>query len=202
MLRNILAGVACVVAMACAGQAAAEGGYVTPPCGSATQPCNYDPSLGVVYLMDFSVPTDGTTQQWDFWLTNGDPSATLSLSSPNETFTQTFYGNGSTDFSGDVPGYKWSTTSSPGHLSIRVSGPRSYNNCSNPNIVGVCGVEYFIWGNGTALDVNSDSPGIISWSVATVPEPATWAMMLLGFFGLGAALRTCSRRVAASSAMN
>lgn len=32
-------------------------------------------------------------------------------------------------------------------------------------------------------------------SVAAVPEPATWAMMLLGFFGLGAALR--SRRAAA-----
>lgn len=32
-------------------------------------------------------------------------------------------------------------------------------------------------------------------TVAAVPEPATWAMMLLGFFGLGAALR--SRRAAA-----
>jgi hypothetical protein len=36
-------------------------------------------------------------------------------------------------------------------------------------------------------------------SLASVPEPATWAMMLLGFGGLGAALRQ-RRRVAAASA--
>jgi PEP-CTERM motif-containing protein len=39
--------------------------------------------------------------------------------------------------------------------------------------------------------------------LATVPEPATWAMMLLGLFGLGAALRTgrrCSARAGAYGA--
>lgn len=36
--------------------------------------------------------------------------------------------------------------------------------------------------------------GALGVSIAPVPEPATWAMMLLGFFGLGATLR--SRRAA------
>ena len=34
----------------------------------------------------------------------------------------------------------------------------------------------------------------VSVAIAAVPEPATWAMMLLGFFGLGAALRMSRRR--------
>ena len=34
-------------------------------------------------------------------------------------------------------------------------------------------------------------------SLTTVPEPATWAMMIMGFFGLGAVLRR--RRVAVAA---
>jgi hypothetical protein len=35
---------------------------------------------------------------------------------------------------------------------------------------------------------------------AGVPEPASWALMLTGFFGLGATLRAASRRTAAATA--
>ncbi len=34
-------------------------------------------------------------------------------------------------------------------------------------------------------------------SVAAVPEPATWAMMLMGFFGLGAVVRRQRRQTLA-----
>jgi hypothetical protein len=44
-------------------------------------------------------------------------------------------------------------------------------------------------GDGSDTSVGIDN-------VAFVPEPATWAMMLIGFGGLGAALRTNWRRVA------
>lgn len=35
---------------------------------------------------------------------------------------------------------------------------------------------------------------------SAVPEPATWAMLILGFFGIGATLRSSRRKVATASA--
>lgn len=84
-----------------------------------------------------------------------------------------------------------------------------------PPGAGACAAAYFStvhthcdWGNG--LDGlwfdpagGSDSyfetlvvRGEFSGPVSGIPEPATWAMMLLGFFGLGAALRGVRRRQA------
>lgn len=34
------------------------------------------------------------------------------------------------------------------------------------------------------------SPSVLNFNVAAVPEPATWAMMLIGFFGIGAMVRS------------
>ena len=50
-------------------------------------------------------------------------------------------------------------------------------------------------------DVVSDNSGGVSFNLASVtqgvPEPASWAMMLLGFFGLGALMRKRRRRALA-----
>lgn len=46
----------------------------------------------------------------------------------------------------------------------------------------------------TVANQSASLVGAMGVAVAPVPEPATWAMMLLGFFGLGATLR--SRRAA------
>ena len=43
----------------------------------------------------------------------------------------------------------------------------------------------------------SDNAGGITLNVAAVPEPATWGMMVLGFAGMGMALRTKRDRKAA-----
>jgi hypothetical protein len=40
----------------------------------------------------------------------------------------------------------------------------------------------------------------VSVTAAGVPEPASWALMLTGFFGLGATLRTARRRTAVTTA--
>ncbi len=37
--------------------------------------------------------------------------------------------------------------------------------------------------------------------VSAVPEPATWAMMIIGFFGLGAAIRSNRARPSTSRAV-
>ncbi|WP_375420995.1 PEP-CTERM sorting domain-containing protein [uncultured Sphingomonas sp.] len=42
-----------------------------------------------------------------------------------------------------------------------------------------------------------DNTGGLTLNVAAVPEPATWGMMVLGFFGMGMALRTKRERKAA-----
>jgi hypothetical protein len=46
------------------------------------------------------------------------------------------------------------------------------------------GAQYIIAGRGSG-----DRPNSAFIGVAAVPEPATWAMLILGFFGLGAVLR-------------
>jgi hypothetical protein len=46
------------------------------------------------------------------------------------------------------------------------------------------------------FDAGGNDFAIDNISISAVPEPATWAMMILGFFGLGSALRSQRRRVA------
>jgi hypothetical protein len=54
-------------------------------------------------------------------------------------------------------------------------------------------------GRGYAFGLVSDD-GHQSQITGGVPEPATWSMMLMGFFGLGAALRSTRRRSAVAAA--
>ncbi len=67
----------------------------------------------------------------------------------------------------------------------------------------LAGVSYFAVSSGFsnsdfgAYSLNINGPGTItSGVVAAVPEPATWAMLLFGFAGIGAAMRR--RRAAAA----
>ena len=46
-----------------------------------------------------------------------------------------------------------------------------------------------------ALDIN-DRGNVVGYFAETVPEPATWVMMLIGFVGLGFAFRRSRRKAA------
>lgn len=60
----------------------------------------------------------------------------------------------------------------------------------NPNITGV----KFLF--GTSPDTTLTGNCIAGCTPGGIPEPTSWALMLVGFGGLGAALRTRRRRVA------
>jgi uncharacterized membrane protein len=49
---------------------------------------------------------------------------------------------------------------------------------------------------GFFVDANDNTIGFISSAISAVPEPSTWAMMLLGFCGLGFAFRQSRRKAA------
>ena len=61
-------------------------------------------------------------------------------------------------------------------------------------------VSFFNQSNNNVYRVNSQSPGgsftvnASSSAVAPVPEPATWALMLVGFGGMGYAMRSRRRQ--------
>ncbi|MEM6828748.1 MAG: PEP-CTERM sorting domain-containing protein [Pseudomonadota bacterium] len=48
--------------------------------------------------------------------------------------------------------------------------------------------------SGATVGADIDAVGAISTVSAAVPEPSTWMIMLLGFFGVGAALRHAGRQ--------
>jgi hypothetical protein len=80
------------------------------------------------------------------------------------------------------------TTDTGGEFNLGLGGGGLYGLVLNSAVQNPVG-----YGNG-----GFDNPGSvnISMSVTGVPEPATWAVMLLGFGGIGAAMRSARRRQA------
>lgn len=151
-------------------------------------------SGGGTILKDFTLPADGFTHV-NFYKADSDhPDVLIHWSGPNETFTTNIVsnGNGTTHnvFVGDVP-YSFSGDEQPGYSIYRYLIPASFNVCDASTPAGVvCGKTFNVWGNGTAfLGVNTTDRVGIFMSGGIVPEPAAWALMITGLFGVGAALR-------------
>ena len=76
---------------------------------------------------------------------------------------------------------------------------------TNPGLLfDIGGKEVNIFSNGpdpgtTQLYVNNGKNDFGSFLMAQVPEPSMWAMMMIGFFGIGAMLRS-RRKISAGSA--
>jgi len=137
-----------------------------------------DPSL----IWAFSYATDGVTTD-----VNGTGALTLFgasgaplLTSDTKSDTEGSYHFGQyfspSDFSGGLP------------TSLTISGLE---------YVGV--LDSYV--DPTVTTRTYGDPALfVSAGAASVPEPATWAMMLVGFSGLGAALRSSRRRPSAAAA--
>src|SRR5882757_2820267 len=53
------------------------------------------------------------------------------------------------------------------------------------NVAGLPNMDYGLSGCETFVNTEDHDPVGGNWQVAAVPEPSTWAMMILGFLGIG-----------------
>lgn len=157
-----------------------------------------------VYFADYTVPSDGQAYRWDLW--TDTPGVTINLTSPNETFDTELVSNGDGTFHNDAfllgTGYAWSEIQAPSHTTIYTKSLQAdFNDCSSSSPAGdICAAYFNVWGNGSLLTVDTRNPVTVFFSQTAVPEPATWALMLSGFFGLGLALRRRRAAVVAAAA--
>jgi hypothetical protein len=188
MKRSVWASLVATGAMAVASAADA---MVLENCGGG---CMTDFS-GMLFNVDYTVPPDGQLYRWDLWTDTDHPDLLINVPHPNETFDTETVSNGDGTFYNDgfllSPGYTWSETQAPGHTTIYAHNLGSnFNTCSAASPAGeICAASFNVWGNGTSVTVNSAQMVEIFFSQTAIPEPATWAMMLTGFFGLGGVLR-------------
>jgi hypothetical protein len=143
-------------------------------------------------FVDYTVPSDGQAYRWDLW--TGTPGVTITLASPNETFDTEIVSNGDGTFHNGAfllgTSYAWSEIQAPSHTTIYTRSLQAdFNDCTSSSPAGICAANFNVWGNSAALSVDTLNPVTVFFSQTAVPEPATWALMLAGFFGLGAELR-------------
>ena len=96
-----------------------------------------------------------------------------------------------------------SVTADTGFESYSASGTNDFANAYIPrtiNFVGSGGVHALTFAVTTYPDDNVDSlVDNVSLTLGAVPEPSAWALMILGFGGVGASLRTRRRATAATA---
>ncbi len=127
------------------------------------------PNESYTFLFDLPNPTSGNpdTQGYNFHYTlNGNPVSSTLLS---------------VEFFPDSVGGGF-------NLNLGSGGPLQFFNVlggSTPDFTSGIQAGAFLTNIAIADNVNGDSIGSASVVVTAVPEPSTWAMMLLGFFGVG-----------------
>jgi hypothetical protein len=144
------------------------------------------------YSADYTVPSDGKTYSWDFFIQSDDPDATIRLRAPNEVFGagEIVTATGPFEPVFLMPAYTFYEVKSPGRVSYIVSAQQGFDHCDDPGPVGsLCRASYYVWGNGTTLEVFSKAPVTVHLSVSAVPEPSAWALMIAGFGACGVMLR-------------
>ncbi len=150
------------------------------------------------YYQDYALPTDGHSYLWSFKLTSSDPDATIYLGGPNQrdAYQTTSLGGGQffTEVIAPYP-YTFIRHAAPGLVSFEVRGPISFDSCSVATPASrLCAQRFYIWGNGTPLTVIAKAPVTMFFSISPIPEPATWALMVLGLGAVGATLRARRRQ--------
>jgi len=120
----------------------------------------------------------------------GNASSTLRLFDTSGNTIVTLLVNGFTSTQANIVGDTF------GNIGVPISGTLGGFEFINPNI-SLTGTNQPL--NGQVLSMSVTGGSFQLTSVAAVPEPATWAMMLVGFFGIGATLRYRRRRTSTLS---
>jgi hypothetical protein len=118
----------------------------------------------------------------DFIALSGNANSTLTLFDTSGNVIKTLAVNGFTSTQPRVLGDTF------GNIGVPLSGTIGSLEFINPNISGLGQANHF---TSSVISLNATSAGgfqVVSVT-PTVPEPATWAMLVLGFGGLGAMLR-------------
>jgi choice-of-anchor C domain-containing protein len=118
---------------------------------------------------------------------------------PGTTYTVTFLMSGNSDGDPTVKTMVVSTTSSPGHVfSFDTTGkdiPTPMGWTSNSfSFVALGSSETITFTSTSSADFSAFGPALDLVSVSAVPEASTWAMMLIGFAGLGLVAYRRARR--------
>ncbi|MBO9499555.1 MAG: PEP-CTERM sorting domain-containing protein [Novosphingobium sp.] len=150
------------------------------PLGS--QPVN--PAWGSKVLAHFTLPVaanyTGTVTTATDWKVSSDGAFVIDLGNADQPLSL------SLDLVNGLPAY-WDFGAYSGNwqiLSTYSSFSGAHHDAATTSLIGQANVA-------NALGV---------WSVASVPEPATWAMMIGGFCLVGAAMRRRKQRIAVSYA--
>ncbi|MGE0774264.1 MAG: PEPxxWA-CTERM sorting domain-containing protein [Sphingomonadaceae bacterium] len=131
---------------------------------------------------EFSAEYPGVNDGNNYWTNDG---CFFNTASPDGCF--------STDVPpefGYKPNYLNALSVDQRSLSFNVLQPRQFNDCE-PGSVGRCS---FFWDAALTTEIKIASYRPVSYRLSidtrnAVPEPSSWAMMLLGFGGIGVALR-------------
>lgn len=89
-------------------------------------------------------------------------------------------------------------STNPTQFPLSLTSPFNLN-LDNPATIGIIGGGEFAVTTGVGETYAGFSLDQVTVAVLGVPEPATWAMMLVGFGGLGVALRCVRRRFGAAT---
>ena len=105
------------------------------------------------------------------------------------TPANSYFANGNFYFDAQ-PGYQ-------GDLHLEFLNSLSVASANNPILGGNPGPSFECQGSYSCFDQQGGTTRFLAEgaaSAAGVPEPAVWAMMFLGFFGMGSAIRAINRK--------
>ena len=107
--------------------------------------------------------------------------------------------NGTGSFNGDSYGFDWVGTGNNGSLSTNGIDELKFKIASLSALsIGSTG-KTPVYFTVDVANTTTGNTGVVGATLTAVPEPATWGMMLVGFFGMGGVLRS-RRRAAALTA--